>query len=53
MDQDPELDEERRNLWKNFGRETGAGKALFGLYKSHKAPKINYPKLKTKVINLI
>lgn len=31
-----------------FGRETAAGKALFSLYKSHEAPKINYPKVKQK-----
>jgi len=31
-----------------FGRETAAGKALFALYKSHDAPKINYPKPKQK-----
>ena len=31
-----------------FGRNSEAGKALFSLYKSHEAPKINYPKPKQK-----
>lgn len=38
----------QKNLWKIFGRDTKAGKALFSLYKSHEAPKINYPKPKPK-----
>jgi len=32
---DPELDGERKKLWKNFGRESDAGKLLFSLYKCH------------------
>lgn len=32
---DPELEEERKNLWKAFGRECAAGKELFSLYRSH------------------
>ncbi|KRX02156.1 hypothetical protein PPERSA_06351 [Pseudocohnilembus persalinus] len=49
LDEEKELDEEMKNMWKTFGRETGAGKALFSLYKSNQPAKINYPKVKTKV----
>ena len=33
--EDPELNVTRKNVWKQFGRETEAGKLLFSLYKSH------------------
>jgi len=36
------------NLWKDFGRETEAGKMLFNLYKAGEPAKINYPKPKTR-----
>jgi hypothetical protein len=32
---DEEMDKERKNLWKMFGRETNAGKELFSLYKCY------------------
>ena len=43
---DEELENERKHLWKTFGRDTAAGKELFSLYKCYQPPKINYPKPK-------
>ncbi|EAR95587.1 hypothetical protein TTHERM_00079920 (macronuclear) [Tetrahymena thermophila SB210] len=45
---DPALEEQRKNLWKTFGRECAAGRELFSLYKCHMPPKISYPKPKQK-----
>ncbi|KAL4508190.1 hypothetical protein ABPG72_021563 [Tetrahymena utriculariae] len=45
---DPALEEQRKNLWKTFGRECAAGRELFSLYKCHMPPKMNYPKPKQK-----
>ena len=41
---EPRLD----NLWKDFGRETEAGKLLFALYKVKNKPEVYYPPVKTK-----
>ena len=35
---DPELENERKDMWKLFGMDSAAGKELFKLYKSHKQP---------------
>jgi hypothetical protein len=48
LGEDPETRAQRRNMWKEFGRDTKAGKMLFDLYKSHEPPRINYPKPKPK-----
>lgn len=45
---DPALEDERKNLWKAFGRDCAAGRELFALYKCHMPPKMNYPKPKQK-----
>ncbi|CAK79455.1 unnamed protein product (macronuclear) [Paramecium tetraurelia] len=47
-DDDPQLKEERKKLYKIFGKETSLGKELFGLYNAHEKTKINYPKPKQK-----
>jgi len=36
------------NLWKQFGKETDAGKMLYSLYSAGEKPKIQYPAVKTK-----
>jgi hypothetical protein len=40
--------DEMKDLWKQFGRETGAGKELYSLYAASNKTKINYPAVKTK-----
>jgi hypothetical protein len=41
-------DRQLDNLWKEFGRESQAGKILFALYKAPNKPKVFYPAVKTK-----
>jgi hypothetical protein len=47
-DLDNELSDKTEQVWKVFGRDTEAGRLLHNLYRPAKAPKINYPKVKTK-----
>lgn len=47
-DEDASVNSENSDLWKVFGRDTEAGRALFSLYKTGKPAKINYPKPKQK-----
>jgi hypothetical protein len=46
MSADYEIPEENKDVWKQFGAETEAGRALRRLYSSS-APTIKYPKVKT------
>jgi hypothetical protein len=41
-------DEELQKLWKLFGRDTEAGRALYKVYGAAAKPKINYPAVRTK-----
>lgn len=40
--------DDMKDLWKEFGRETAAGKELYALYSATNKTKINYPAVKTK-----
>ena len=42
------MDNRMDQLWKDFGRETEAGKLLFSLYKVRNKPEVYYPPVKTK-----
>lgn len=41
------MDDRLEHLWKDFGRESEAGKLLFQLYRIPNKPHINYPPVKT------
>ena len=43
-----EQEQQLKDLWKVYGRETEMGKKLFALYNKAEKPKINYPKTRPK-----
>lgn len=45
---DEEQQEQLKNLWKVYGRESEMGKKLFAMYNKHEKPKIVYPKTRPK-----
>mmetsp|Transcript_8826 Transcript_8826/g.13148 ORF Transcript_8826/g.13148 Transcript_8826/m.13148 type:complete len:212 (+) Transcript_8826:24-659(+) len=42
------MDYSMDRLWKDFGRETSAGRALYSLYGARSKPQVYYPPVKTK-----